>query len=314
MKRSGICFFDNNDDIKKIKPNDNNQDNALESKSSTQPETLIQALQQDFPIPKNGNFFKLYPLCNENGYLEVLKQLDRINTKNTGRHPAVLLFGNSNLPSILPELQKNTKLVVMADIDSRLHAHNQHILNCLKQAKTKEDFFKEYHRNNPIVGVEFQHPNPLSPKFLSAPLLEWGITDSSSTLELYGFLDNEQRFKECQLAAATLDIVFIHLDLCNPKMTFHLANLLQKYNTELLLCNFTNIHQYVDCELLRQSISLLLRHSKNSYLMYSTTQAMSGMGLTTTLTQDKDAYFNILEEEENAQAELTPTYGSRGQS
>ncbi|WP_419420476.1 hypothetical protein ACNVED_04030 [Legionella sp. D16C41] len=265
-------------------------------------ESLVTLLQKEFLINCGlSEQFDLYPFSNEYNYESILTTLNMNYTKNTEKIRVAMLFGESRFLSILPELAKCADIVILADIEPRLHLHNKHLLTCFKQSVDSYDFIACYKKNNPIENEKLPWlTNTQLPSIATLDLLEGLLVGSignsiPSLGEKYHFLHNEKRFQSCKEAVNKLFFVQIHLNLMDSKQCYQLAEHLSRHNAELTLVNFTNIadHQYGKMAL-QQSIPLLLKDSPDCFILYSTGVMNNGAieKLNIHITQNLDNYFN----------------------
>lgn len=230
--------------------------------------SLIKALEHNFPIKSDSHFFDIFPFSNEKNYDFVLEQIAMIPAENPHKK-AILLFGNSNVQSMLPEFLPRANLIILADIDWRVHQHNLHVLACLKKSKSRDNFFQNYHCNNPIEGLPCAKNTVDDPEVLNGAYLESLFLGSANNMKQYSCLSSDKRFLKCQKALKEMYIVNIHLDLRNKQSCYKLFQILQRYDREFFLCNFTNIHHYDDRSELNESVPSLLKQANKSWVMYS---------------------------------------------
>src|SRR5882762_5020630 len=89
---------------------------------------LQDELNQYFSI-SNSERFPSYPFSNDMFYSEILNSL-RLIKPSAHKSKAALLVGESNLLSMLPELVLHAGIVLLVDIQSKIHQHTRHLLDC----------------------------------------------------------------------------------------------------------------------------------------------------------------------------------------
>ncbi|AUH72718.1 hypothetical protein [Legionella sainthelensi] len=236
---------------------------------------LLSEVAQKFPIHFDTKQFDFYPFCNEMGYRNVMRKLKRIETQNTQQIKVALLFGESNFISMLPALIGVADLILLADIEPSQHKHLKFMLNCLKQSDSPAQFIDRYAQsNNPLYQGQWQDK---SSEFqlinMSKDNLKRVFNNANypaQSLLNYHFLHSVKNFLKCKRAMQAFSILQIELDLGDASACNKLAELFRQYNACLTLCNFTNIHHYVENIKLFDSIPKLLNHNNDCLTMYST--------------------------------------------
>lgn len=259
-----------------------NKDKTNASQTSTASESLISDLREYFPIGKQQFYKGLFAFSNDCDYPLILSTLTQSKTKVSDEKTKVaLLVGQSNFSSMLPELlQYGVDLVLLVDIDFRVHEHNLHILNCKEQSDTPEDFIKNYLINNPIDGYILPGTSGTEPRLLSPSnfyckdtfLILLKDTVHARELGKYHFLFNLERYLLCKSTAKQMAIERLTLDLMNEEACLKFAHSLQRNNAELVFCNFTNIHEYDKKNTLSSSLVALTHASNQCYVMFSERQ------------------------------------------
>lgn len=256
---------------------------------------LTEALASKFPLDDDDSIFgTLFPFSNEGrSYKSILKKLNAIDVLKkaqaipdlaTNKMGVAIVFGESNLISMLTGLSPFVRLVLLADVEPRQHKHMKHMLDCLNASETPEEYIKCYRADNPIRG------NYVGGTYIYADLryltycVQGGPNGSS-----YHFLSSLERFKECKEAAKKLSFVQIKLDLMNADNCAELACLLDQYGATIRFCNFTNIHDYDSKDKLHLSVPLLLDSAPECLVMFATGSLNS---LKSNITHGLGAYFS----------------------
>ncbi len=269
-------------------------------KSSTHDESVVseqlilenqelkdELIQSFNPKESKKNVFLPYIQSNEYGYQHVIRFLDRTTPILVSGIRVALLFGESNFLSIMPELSMHADLILLADIEGNIHAHNQHLLNCFDQSNNIGEFCQNYEKNNPIEKILEHTDKPIS--------LEKIYCDNfrSPTLKNYCFLSDTERFNQCKESYKNLSFFSIHYDLGNQEKSSELAHILNQHGAKLTLCNFTNIHDYIPYKILCESVQNLLKYSENYFIMYSEFEDRSRT-LCTTYSSELSSYFEYV--------------------
>lgn len=239
---------------------------------------MLNQLSEQFPIASRERSFEFFPFSNEIGHPRILNKLNSkaINEKSSNRElNAALLFGESHFLSMLPELRKHVRYVLLADIEPRLFLHTMHLLQCITKASNIKDFLVRYSYNNPIEGEKLENPAIGFSNILNAPHLteiltnkDWGMP---YYLGEYYFLSSEERYVVCKEAASQLLFSFIQFDLTDVTQCQRLSNTLYDNSINLKLCNFSNIHEYDEnMDKIRISVPVLLSKATDYQIMYTT--------------------------------------------
>ena len=93
---------------------------------------------------------------------------------------------------------------------------------------------------------------------------------AATSLQTHHFLNNVRQYQSCKHALEKLTIVQIYLDLNDISACSHLAALLQTHGAQFSICNFTNIHQYLNTEHLFATTNALLAFSNPDAVIFST--------------------------------------------
>lgn len=253
---------------------------------------LSNSLEDAFPINYNTRKFDFFPFCNENGLDVTLKNINNAFLNNTYTNDtAVLLIGESCFTSLFRVLPEHIKYIILGDFEPNISKHNMHILKCLKEANSVEEFKKLYHQDNPVYNLSIYH-------YMDAFLAESTTCRYNSkifdgcinsqleyTLRDMHFLSSDSIFLECKKAAERFEIICISIDLLNTTHCLKLAEILYANKTELALCNVTNIHDYDAEHNLIINIPLLLNDSPNCIILFS-------KNLMSTGALNQNDYFN----------------------
>lgn len=258
---------------------------------------LIKVLSQHFSLDSETNLFNLlFPFSNEDGYKDVLHKLhimdklikmENVQVADKDRIKVGLLFGESHFLSLLPMVSNYLDLIILADIEPRQHKHFQHMLDCLRQANTREAYRQLYLTNNPILNETVSHNS--AAETANIAYLERNIK-YGGTCEKYYFLFNDEQFNACKSAAEKLKFLLIKLDLTDENKCGQLSVLLKQYNAIIKLCNLTNIHHYDEYKKLEKSIPYLLADTPNCLIMYAEGKTNK---LKTTISKGLDEYYSV---------------------
>lgn len=257
--------------------------------------TLTEALASKFPLDNDESIFSnLFPFSNEGrsykSILKILNSIDILKKANaiahlpTNKMGVAIVFGESNLFSILTGLSPFIQLVLIADVEPRQYKHMRHMLDCLNASKSPEEFIRQYKTNNPIRNNYVGGTKILADLKYLTYCVQGGVNSSS-----HHFLSSLERFKKCKEAATKLVFVQIKLDLMNADKCTELSSLLEQYNATIRFCNFTNIHDYDKDDRLYKSIPLLIHSAPECLVMFATGPLNS---LRSNITQGLEAYFS----------------------
>ncbi len=179
---------------------------------------------------------------------------------------------------MLPELSRHADLILLADIEPKLHQHTQHLLDCLQKTNSIEEFIENYSINNPIENLKTKarfangYNDSLTISVL-IKMLEGEFGYLGDSLKQYHFLSSAERFSACKKALSQLMFTHINFNLLSGKKCSQLALTLKQSNAILTLCNFTNIHDYDKKNSLKNTVPLLLENSPKNQIIYSTDDA-----------------------------------------
>lgn len=258
---------------------------------------LTEQLTKQFAIDKNCHFSRLYLLSNESGFPDVLRQLREHPSPVTdpAKIRVALLFGESHFLSMMPELAKHADIVLMADIDHRIHYHTKKSLELFLSSKDSQEYLDK-HRT-----VDWKNDGSI---FL---LYEDQLIEVKKELSLCDddyYLASDKRFEECKEAASSLLIANINLDFYSLEKCKAFADMLEASNAQLTICNFTNIHSYTNphaspddqeqyFNMHHNTASVLLSGSPGCFIMYSRnpTDKNALNDLSTNITTNITDYF-----------------------
>lgn len=242
---------------------------------------LASSLQSHFPIDYDTTQSEclLYPFSNELNYSTVLGNLKNKMPLVTDKIKIAIVFGESNFISMLPELSIHADLLIMADIEPKIHKHNQYLWKCFNEAQAQFDFLSLYYNgNNPILNeiLPWLGQGAKAEKHILQNML-YGKNDlTRQSLGEFHVLWSEERFHVCKQAFNKIEFIQINFDLMNANQSEELASLLNKSNAIITFCNFTNIHDYIGGTVfLPESTRRLLQYSPNSLIMYAVSQEVS---------------------------------------
>lgn len=256
----------------------------VQNNQTMQISNLISQLNALFPIDYSKAFFEFYPFSNEDRYPIVLDKLNTTEAKNqNGKKRVAMLFGESHFLSMLPELSKHADLIMLADIEPRMHKHTQHLLHCLRTSNTMDEFKKNYIINNPIANLIMEDNSMLT----ISRLMDELTNKTKDSLKNSHFLSSDERFVQCKQVAEKLFFTNIKFNLMDVNACREMGHLLNHSNARLTLCNFTNIHEYdADMKRIKMAAPLLLSRSPDCFIMYAS------HSLETNMSNKLDDYFN----------------------
>lgn len=256
---------------------------------------LKELLETTFPIENCAHTaFRFFPICNESNFCKIIDDLSLVpSAKGQEQIKVAILFGESHFLSLLPSLSRLVDLIILADIEEKLHAHNRHLLSTFRKADTISKFLIDYCADFP--ATPFQHKD--TPKkeiiYSQVDVLLGRKSQAFASVKQHHFLHSTKQYQSCKQALDNVSIVQICLNLLDNEACLALANLLQRHQAQLAVCNFTNIHHYVEAAILHATTMNLLRYSKPDCILYSTGPARH---LTVHCT-NKAGYLRILDDE-----------------
>lgn len=201
---------------------------------------LVRALQGNFPMTADNSPVEFSTVCEETGYVRVLKTLKSLEVPQTRDTKVALLFGESNFISMLPVLSQLASVVVIAHRSPSLLQHTQFMLQCFMKADTASEFTELF---------KMSCANPY--------------------LDKYFFLNNRAAFNRCKIALQKVEIAHVQLNLADVKACQSFAAVLTANQARLVLCNFSNSHDTLHEKLL-PSAEALLANSQNCLVMHAT--------------------------------------------
>lgn len=234
---------------------------------------LKDLLESTFPIPNQQSVssFLFFPICNEFGFNRAIGNLMLTPSSKDKRSLKVaILFGESHFLSLLPTLSNFVDMILLADIEMKLHAHNRHLLSTFKKADTISQFLNSYCDDFPSAPFERKDIPTKHAIYDQVNILLGKKSQAATSLQTHHFLNNIRQYQSCKQALEKLTIVHIQLDLADIIACSHLASLLQEHDAEFAICNFTNIHQYVNADHLFATTKALLTFSNPDAVVYST--------------------------------------------
>lgn len=233
---------------------------------------LKELLETTFPIENCAHSaFRFFPICNESDFCKVIDDLSLVpSAKGQDQINVAILFGESHFLSLLPSLSRLVDLIILADIEEKLHAHNRHLLSTFRKAHTISKFLIDYCADFPTTP--FQHKDTPNKEtiYRQVDVLLGRKSQAFASVKQHHFLHSTKQYQSCKQALDNVSIVQICLNLADNEACLALANLLQRHQAQLAVCNFTNIHQYVEAALLHATTTNLLRYSKPDCILYST--------------------------------------------
>ena len=233
-------------------------------------EVFLKEINNEFSIDAlysdNAKFKELYPFCNESGYAEIIKNLQYIEPKCTQKTKVSLLFGESNLLSLLPTLSAISDVIWIADINPAQHEYITFLLDCFKSSDTTEQFLKNYFKNNILLDKN----NVYTKEKYTTLEINNQMNHFKSSCGKYYFLNSQSNYDKCKKSLNKVTLLQINLDLSDKDACRQINALLTKHNAVLTYCNFTNIHHYVEADTLQEAVSNLLKDNEHVLIMYST--------------------------------------------
>lgn len=225
--------------------------------SCTKPNSdLKNALLQhpDFHMNQE-TFMDFYPISNESGHFDILTHLNQVQLlKNPDKKHAVLVFGEASFLSMLPEWEQSlrTDVVILADIDHRLHEHTRFMLDTLLTSDSIDEFLGKYSIHNAVIDYYLTTPSSCGSVFFRVlpqeqrleRLTQRLLSRQQDDLKELFFASSEERFHACKRAAQALEFVHIRLDLFDTRHCQDLSRILMDHHYQLVFCNFSNIGAY----------------------------------------------------------------------
>lgn len=249
--------------------------------SESKTHNIIHAIKNRFPCSYGSaeEKFTFYPFSNEIGFPKILQTLNACPVKKTGQVRVAILFGESNFLSMLPELSIHAELILLADIEPRLHKHNKILLEAFEKANDIKTFNDLYPA---IYSKNFGNINAAITSDIQSRSVRELLDERKKSLGEYHFLANQKRFEKCKEAYKKVLLQRIVFDLLSPKDCHHLAEILRQEHGVITVCNFTNIHNY-DNEFSYQedgevvfhtqiehiATTLLLNDSRDAFIIFS---------------------------------------------
>lgn len=268
-------------------------------------------LESTFPI--NGSHldsgFRFFPICNEYDFDKVIADLAMIPAaKNDDQIKVAMLFGESHFLSLLPTLAERVDLIILADIENKLHIHNRHLLETFKKSETISTFLQNYCVDFP--AEPFKKSDGVTALIVRSQIdvLFGKKSRAFTSLKQHHFLSSISQYRACKEALQKVAITQIQLNLIDRHACQTLAGILAGQQAQFSICNFTNIHQFVDVAQLRLSTMDLLYASSPECILYSTG---STHHLKAQSTTQLEHYFDAHNEIESTIASNLSTHRSR---
>ncbi|MCX7090718.1 MAG: hypothetical protein NTU48_04630 [Legionellales bacterium] len=255
--------------------------------------SLEETLQHHFPIniEQASSNFRFFAVCNEfdvNSVIESLAAELATMPAKTDQRKVALLFGESHFLSLMPILSQFVDVIILADIEIKLHVHNQHLLSTFIKSENISQFLKNYCQDFPEIPFS---PTDIPSKrtiHQNVDRLLGKMSRAFASLGAHHFLSNSYQYQQCKQAYEKLSIVQIQLNLVDINACHHLACILSNHEAQIAFCNFTNIYQFVDIAILRSVTTQLLQYSKPDFILYS---IGSSYRLNAQYTRNIEGYF-----------------------
>ena len=263
---------------------------------------LKETLETTFSVEKdNQTSFRFFPICNEFNFFKVIDELTLLpSTKEDGKIKVAILFGESHFLSLLPALSRLVDLIILADIEEKLHAHNRHLLSTFRQADSISKFLRDYCRYFPSTPFQRSDTPNQDKIYQQVDILFGKKSRASVSLKQHYFLHSIQQYHLCKQALQNVSVAQIYLDLADNQACQTLAQVLETHQAQLTICNFTNIHQYVEANLLYTTTTSLLQYSQPQCVLSSTGPAYH---LTVRCDSNKSSYLCALNADQSRSME-----------
>ncbi len=97
--------------------------------------------------------YTFYPFHNEGDFDQTIDVIEKTEPTviNDKKVKVALLTGESNIISMLPAIEIHAHIVILNDVNERVHLHTKFMLNCFRESKTINEFNKNYMINNPVI-------------------------------------------------------------------------------------------------------------------------------------------------------------------
>lgn len=257
---------------------------------------LLADLQKIFPIDCNSRFNPLFLLSNESGFPDVLQQLRKTPcpVSDSEKIRVAILFGESHFLSMMPELSQHADIVLMADIDHRVHYHTKKSIELFLSSNNIEEYLDKHQSVDWKEGGIFL----LKKNAIVKAKKEMNLCDNDY------YLASKERFDQCKKAASSLLIGNIQLDFYSLEKCKLFSDTLKEANAQLTICNLTNMHSYSNphaspddqeeyFNMHHKTAPVLLNGSPGCFIMYSRnpTDKDALNDLSTNITTDFSDYF-----------------------
>jgi hypothetical protein len=259
---------------------------------------LKNALERRFPNTENEPWnirWICYLFANDREYKGVIDYLKGgypINNHNK----AALLFGESNVLTLSPELLLHVEFVILADIDYRMILHIKHLIDCINNAETPETFLNFYKENFPAEIIKYDDNGDIIS--FNEKILQKKLTEELGEV----FFLSPKRFKQCKEAVKKLNFAVINIDLSDTISCAKLKSLLQEVNIEITIFNLTNIHEYAKHDSIAKSLEIITKDSTEFLVMHS--DCIAGYSPAAQINRGLERYFFSLELDSQNSKEL----------
>lgn len=231
-------------------------------------EQLRDQLSEEFSARKNLKEFKFFPVSNELSYVALVDILQNIVAPKDDTIRVCLLFGESNFLSLLPEVAQLSDMILLADIENKQHIHTDFLLRNFTNSSTPDEFIRNYKEARELLPEFYLEEERIG---ICQYVEEFFGEDSTPRISLgpYHFLSSEERYLKCKEALNQVSINNINLDLSSETDCSKLKIILNSFNAEFSLCNFTNIHHYVNNNVLVKTSNILINNNNKCIILYA---------------------------------------------
>ena len=240
--------------------------------------TELKVTWEKWPKSSQSDMGKMAKVqSNEHGFSQIIKILSQYRAHKSKKITVSLVFGESNFISLLPALSNLSDIVLLADVNPRLHAHNNFLLDCFNASQTPDEFIGKYHLQNP--GIVNRIP--------SGSYFDWSkfrdsLLFAQESVGKYHFYKSQESFDKCKKALSKMKLLPIYFNVSEIQSCKDLNTLLSKHNAEINFCNFTNIEEYDNK--LKDNVKLLLKEHEHAFILCSSRNRINeGDGLPRTI-------------------------------
>lgn len=285
---------------------------SLVSKTDKDDKSRIKKFCDDIGMSSSSTF-EFFPFSNEHKFDETIKKLEKYDPCKTDKLRIAVLVGESNFLSFLPALKKHADIVILDDINEKIHKHTEHLLSCLIKSDSIKEFLKNYEENHPLKSETWKRK--VIPKNRTLmKMYEWKEITVDELLEDLKnqkevsckdkhFLSSEEIFMQCKKAASELTFTHANINLLNQSECQSLAKTLAKHDAIVTVLNMTNLHDYDSRRQIPKTVTNLLHpaevkstnENKDSVILYSTGGVGIGSALTSQVTQGEQAYLKFID-------------------